>query len=116
MNFAEIATVDDLENGEMKMFNIQGKEILLARAGNEYFATDNKCPHMGGDLSHGVLEGVVVTCPMHHSQFDLSNGEVIRWTDFSGIKSSLSKIFKSPRSLNTYPVKVEGDRIMVSLD
>jgi len=116
MNFEEIATVNDLEDGQMKMFNVHGREILLARAGDEYYAADNKCPHLGGDLSQGVLDGVVVTCPVHHSQFDLSSGGVIRWTDWSGIKLSLSKIFKSPRNLKTYPVKVEEDKIMVSLE
>jgi len=116
MSFVEIATTRELERGEMKVFNIEGKTILLARAGDEYYAVDNKCPHLGGDLSQGVLEGVVVTCPVHHSQFDLSSGQVIRWTDWSGLKLSLSKIFKSPRNLKTYPVKLDGDKIMVSLE
>mgnify|MGYP005847256265 FL=1 len=116
MNFEEITTLNDLEDGQMKIFNVLGREILLARAGDEYYAADNKCPHLGGDLSHGVLDGVVLTCPVHHSQFDISSGDVIRWTDWSGIKLSLSKIFKSPTNLKTYPVKVEGDKIMVSLE
>ena len=116
MNFVEIGTIHDLKSGEMKMVKLEGKEILLARAGDEYYAADNRCPHMGGNLSLGQLDGTVITCPVHHSQFDLSNGQVVRWTDWSGIKLSLSKIFRSPRPLETYPVEVEGEKLIVNID
>jgi 3-phenylpropionate/trans-cinnamate dioxygenase ferredoxin subunit len=100
----------------MKMFNLGKHEILLARVGDTFHATDNRCPHMGGNLSAGKLEKTVVTCPLHHSQFDLSDGHVVRWTDWSGIKLSLAKMVKSPRPLNTYKVKVEGGKVMVEVD
>ncbi len=70
---------------------------------------------MGGDLSLGKLEGTVITCPRHHSQFDLTDGHIIHWTDFSGIKLSLGKIFKSPRPLKVYDVKIEGEKILVDI-
>jgi 3-phenylpropionate/trans-cinnamate dioxygenase ferredoxin subunit len=54
---------------------------------------------MGGNLSQGTLEGTVLTCPRHHSQFYLVDGHVISWTDFSGLKKSIGKLFKSPRPL-----------------
>jgi 3-phenylpropionate/trans-cinnamate dioxygenase ferredoxin subunit len=71
---------------------------------------------MGGSLSEGKLEKTVVTCPRHHSQFDLVDGHVVRWTDWSGIKLSLAKMVKSPRPVNTYRVKVEGGKVMVEVD
>ena len=99
----------------MKKFDIGSHEILLAKIENKFYAADNRCPHMGGNLSQGKLEKTVITCPLHHSQFDLSNGQVIDWTDWTGIKLSLVKIFKSPRPLKTYEVKVEGDKVFVDM-
>ncbi len=115
MGFIELAAADDLSEGSMKMVLVEGQEILLARVGDHYYAVENRCPHMGGNLSQGLLEGTVITCPRHHSQFDLTDGHVIRWTDFGGIKKSIGKLFKSPRPLKTYPVKVEDGKILVDL-
>jgi 3-phenylpropionate/trans-cinnamate dioxygenase ferredoxin subunit len=100
----------------MKMFNLGKHEILLARVGDTFYAADNRCPHMNGDLSQGRLEKTVVTCPRHHSQFDLADGHVVRWTDWSGIKLSMGKLMKSPRPVKTYKVKAEGGKVMVEVD
>lgn len=113
MSFVEIATIEELMDGNMKMAKINGHEILLARVGDNYYSADNRCPHMGGNLSHGTLDGTVITCPRHHSQFDLTDGHVIRWTDWTGLKKSVGKLLKSPRNLKTYNVKVEGEKILV---
>lgn len=116
MGFVEVAKKDELLDGNMKMAEVNGHEILLARVGENYYSAQNRCPHMGGNLSKGKLEGTVVTCPRHHSQFDITDGHVIRWTDFSGIKKSLSSLLKSPKDLKTYPVKVEGEQILVDIE
>ena len=115
MTFVEILNRDELLDGQMKMVDIQGHEILVARVGEDYYATDNRCPHMGGNLSLGKLDGFVITCPRHHSQFDIKDGHVIRWTDWTGIKLSLGKILKSPRNLKSYDVTLDGEKIMVDL-
>ena len=83
----KVAQVDELKDGAMKEVLAQGREILLARVGDNYYAADNRCPHMGGKLSRGKLEGTIVTCPRHGSQFDLSDGRVVRWLKGSGLVS-----------------------------
>lgn len=114
-SFAQVAKAGDLKDGTMKDVKVGEHEILLARVGDKYYAADNICPHMGERLGQGKLEGTVVTCPRHASKFDLIDGRVIRWTDWTGIKASVSKLFKPPRSIITYPVKVEGDNILVEI-
>jgi len=57
----------------------------------------------------------LLSCPRHHSQFDITDGHVIRWTDWSGIKLSLGKVLKSPRNLKIYDVMIDGDTLMVDL-
>lgn len=113
-DYVEVSSVSELPDGVMKKMNVEGKQVLLARVGNDYYAADNLCPHLRGSLAEGRLEGTVVTCPRHGSQFDLKDGHVVRWTEWSGIKQSLAKTFKSPRPIKTYEVKVVGDKILVA--
>jgi 3-phenylpropionate/trans-cinnamate dioxygenase ferredoxin component len=113
--WVKILNTGELKQGEMKSIDVSGKEILVARVGDNYYAADNRCPHLGGKLSSGNLNGPVVTCPLHGSQFDLTNGDIIKWTNWSGVISKLGNAIKSPRKLNIYPVKVEQDKVKVEL-
>lgn len=110
-----IGKVGELSDGAMKEVIIQGHEILLARAGDKHYATDNVCAHMGGKLSQGKLEGTIVTCPRHGSQFDLTDGHNVRWLKGSGLIAGIGKLVKSPRGIAAYPVKIENDNIMIEL-
>ncbi len=114
-DMVQVSRSIELEDGAMKQVLAQGREILLARVGDNYYAADNRCPHLGGKLSEGKLEGTVVTCPMHGSQFDLSDGRVVRWLKGSGLVSAVGKALKSPRQLTLYNVKVEDDNILVEI-
>jgi len=114
--FVEVPGGSELKSGQMKMFNLGKREILLARVGDTFYAADNRCPHMNGSLSEGKLEKTIVTCPRHHSQFDLIDGRVVRWTDYSGIKLSMAKLMKSSRPIKTYRAKAEGGKVMVEVD
>lgn len=111
----DVGKASELTDGAMKQVSAQGHEILIARVTDKYYAADNRCPHMGGNLSQGKLEGTIVTCPRHASQFDLTDGRVIRWTNWSGLIAKLGKALKSPRPLKVYKVKVEGDSILVEI-
>ncbi len=115
INSVEVGRSGELEDGTMKQVLVRGREILLARTSDRYFAANNRCPHMGGKLSQGKLEGTVVTCPRHGSQFDLAGGQVVRWLKGSGFLSRVGKALKSPRSLTTYNVKVEDGRIWIEI-
>ena len=113
--FVPVAKTSQLKNGVMKQVNVQGRELLIAQVGGKYYATDNRCLHMGGNLSQGKLDGIVVTCPRHGSQFDLQDGHVVRWLKGSGIVSSMTKAVKGDKQLATYKIKTEGNSIMVEI-
>jgi len=113
--FVPVAKTSELQDGAMKQVNVQGHEILIARVGNKYYATNNRCLHLGGNLSQGKLEGTVVTCPLHGSQFDLQDGHVVRWLKGSGLISSMTKALKGDKQLATYKIKSEGASIMVEI-
>ena len=60
-----------------------GRELAVFRFGEpeQIVVTDNACPHAGGNLSGGALEGSVVTCPWHAWPFDLTTGVCTRSRD-----------------------------------
>jgi len=112
--FTEVSKIEELKSGTMKAVIAEGREILLARIGDKYYAVDGRCPHMKGNLSQGKLEGTVVTCPRHGSQFDISNGRVVRWLK-GGLRSKLSGTLKMSKDLTVYNVKVEGRSVLVEI-
>ena len=111
----EAGKTSELQEGIMKELSINGYEIVLAKVGDKYYAATNHCPHMGGKLSQGKLEGTVVTCPLHGSQFDLHDGRVNRWLKGSGIFSAVGRALKPPKKLTTYKVNIEEDRILLEI-
>ncbi len=114
-NLVEIGKTSELEHGAMKEVLARGRETLLARVGDSYYAANNRCPHMGGKLSQGELKGFVVTCPLHGSQFDLRTGQVVRWLKGSGLASMIGKVLKPPKQIVTYNVQVEDDKILIEI-
>jgi nitrite reductase/ring-hydroxylating ferredoxin subunit len=114
-NFVKAGGTSEFQDGSKRKVTIEGHEILLARVGDKYYAVGSRCPHMGGDLAAGQLKGTIVTCPLHGSQFDISNGSVVRWLKGSGLISAVGKVLKSPRTLPTYSVKVDGDAILIEV-
>jgi 3-phenylpropionate/trans-cinnamate dioxygenase ferredoxin component len=112
--FTEVARAEELSSGTMKKVIVEGREILLARVADNYYAVDDRCAHMKGDLSQGKLEGTVVTCPVHGSQFDVTNGQVVRWLK-GGVMSKLGGVLKPSKGLTAYKVKVEGGKVLVEI-
>jgi nitrite reductase/ring-hydroxylating ferredoxin subunit len=51
-----------------------GGSIALFRVGDRLCAIRDECPHAGASLADGVLDGTIITCPRHGSQFDVLTG------------------------------------------
>ena len=114
--FIFAAKVGEFDEGTMKSFSLVGHEILIAKIAGRFYAADNICPHTGqADLSLGTLSGTMLTCPLHNSKFDLVDGRVVRWSDWTGIMAGNSRLFRSPQPLNVYRTKIENDDILVEV-
>jgi len=111
----EAGKTSEFRDGLKKKVVVEGREILLARVGDSYYAVGNRCPHMGGELTAGQLEGTVVTCPLHGSRFDIRDGSVVRWLKGPGLFAAVGKIFKRPRHLPIYNVRIDGDTILIEV-
>ena len=113
--FVAVTRVDELKDKTILPVSLMGTDIILVRVGGNYYAAENHCPHSGRDISLGKLDGTILTCPFHGSKFDLIDGRVIRWTDWTGVKASSTRLFHPIRSLTMYPVKIQGNSILVKI-
>ena len=81
----KVASAAEVPSGSGKFVEVEGKRIAVFNVGGRYYAIDNACPHRGGPLSEGTLEGEVVTCPWHGSKFNVTTGAVLSPPAQSGV-------------------------------
>lgn len=74
------------------------RELVLCRVGDEVYAVDGVCPHVGGPLGQGALHGYMLVCPWHTWEFDCRTGKHDR---LAGCR------------LETYPVMVVDGEVLV---
>jgi nitrite reductase/ring-hydroxylating ferredoxin subunit len=72
--FVKLATLDELPPGSAKEVEFEGRVYAIYNADGVISAIDGICPHQGGPLAEGMLEGTMVTCPWHGWQFDVRSG------------------------------------------
>lgn len=70
----KVAEATDLKPGECKTVTAGDRELALCNVAGKFYAVDNACPHRGGPLGEGVLEGNVIVCPWHGWRFDVTTG------------------------------------------
>ncbi len=63
-----------LSPGEATLVTVGGRDVAVFRQHDEIFAIGNECPHQGGSLCDGSVEGDIVICPLHGWEFDLRSG------------------------------------------
>ena len=98
----KVAETGDLHPGECKTVSVGERELALFNIAGQFYATDNVCPHRGGPLGEGTLEGSLVTCPWHGWRFDVSTGQNPM------IPTSKVEIFECLVEGNDVKVKLNG--------
>ncbi len=74
MRRVKVAAAGDLAAGQGTVVEAAGKALALFNVDGTYYAIDNTCPHRGGPLGEGDLDGSVVTCPWHAWRWDVRSG------------------------------------------
>jgi 3-phenylpropionate/trans-cinnamate dioxygenase ferredoxin subunit len=100
--FIQVARIAQLPPGAALEVALEGRPVALFHTPEGLRAVDAECSHAGGPLCEGEREGQVLTCPWHAASFDLSSGKAL------SLPATLD--------LRTYPVRVEGDAVLVGLD
>ena len=98
----KVAQTSDLSPGTGKVVQADGRSIALFNVEGTFFAIDNTCTHRGGPLGEGELSGDTVQCPWHGAHFNVKTGAVTRPPAPAGVRS--------------FPVKVEGNDVLVEVD
>lgn len=109
MDYVKVASAGQIADGALVPVEAGGEKLLLTRVRGTYYAAQRKCPHLGGNLCKGKLDGEAVVCPLHKAKFDLRTGGVERDPKllFIGMKAK--------SGLRIYPVKEMGDDIYVGI-
>jgi nitrite reductase/ring-hydroxylating ferredoxin subunit len=74
----KIGPAQELAYNTMKGVEIEGKQILVVKLVENFFAIGDKCTLRGCKLSSGKLDGETVRCPCHGSVFNVRTGEVVK--------------------------------------
>ena len=74
MTRVKVADLAALPARKPTLVSVNGLEVMVYRAGDEVLAIGNECPHQGGSLCDGWVEGEIAVCPLHGWEFDVRTG------------------------------------------
>ncbi|WP_165230341.1 Rieske (2Fe-2S) protein [Aquisphaera insulae] len=89
---------DELDEGRPAFREVAGLRLALLRCGEGIVALSDRCPHAGGSLAAGWMEGGELVCPLHRWRFRVSDG---RCTTIRG------------QSVHRFPAERRGDEVWV---
>ncbi|MCP9469473.1 MAG: Rieske 2Fe-2S domain-containing protein [Nitrospira sp.] len=99
-DFVTVAKKDDLQPGTGRIVEVHGIWIALFNVDGTFYAIDNTCPHAGGPLGEGRLDGTIVECPWHGWKFDVASGERVGNPNFQ---------------VACCTVRVQGDEVQIAV-
>jgi nitrite reductase/ring-hydroxylating ferredoxin subunit len=130
-----VCAASEIPLGGRKVFEAEGRRIVVFNLGGEFFALSDRCPHQGGSLCDGLLSGHVaspepgiyvyarrgemIRCPWHYWEFDIRTGK--SWFDPKRVQvrqyatqvESGAALVEGPYVAETFPVRVEDAYVVV---
>ena len=73
--YVTVAQVQEIPPGTCRTVEVEGVLLALCNVNGTIRAVDNTCPHAGGPLGEGSLDGEVLECPWHGWRFNVRTGE-----------------------------------------
>lgn len=103
VHWISIAAVEDLPLGRPVRARVNERALAVVRCEHDDVphVVDDHCPHRGGQLSDGTVDGENIICGLHGYDFDLHTG--ISRYDVS-------------EHINVYPARIVGGRLEVDAD
>jgi len=93
--------LDSIVEGKPVRLTKNGKELCVARVGDEVFAIEDNCTHQDAALSEGEQNGYKIECWLHSAEFDLRTGEALTPPAVQPVK--------------TFPVNINGNNVVVEI-
>ena len=98
MAYIKVSSLDELLPGELIEVELNNRLYAVCNVAGQIRAMYGVCPHHGGPLGQGALEGSLIACPWHAWQFDTATGLCA---------------FNDELRIPTYPVRIEAGEILV---
>jgi nitrite reductase/ring-hydroxylating ferredoxin subunit len=76
-DYEAVMPLESVEENKLYRLAVAGVPVVLLRQGLQFYAISATCPHAGGPLDEGALQGDVVECPWHGSRFCMRDGRVL---------------------------------------
>ncbi len=77
-NWTSIGRLDEIpKQGARIVLAGKMKIAIFHTVEGEVYAIEDRCPHLGGPLSQGIVHGGQVTCPLHNLVIDLKSGAAV---------------------------------------
>jgi 3-phenylpropionate/trans-cinnamate dioxygenase ferredoxin subunit len=98
-----ICKVGDVKPGTAERYDVNGYRVCVVRIGDDWYAINDTCSHADYSLCEGDVweDECEIECPKHGSTFDLRTGE--------------PQTLPATRPVAVYPVRVDGDDVVVTL-
>jgi 3-phenylpropionate/trans-cinnamate dioxygenase ferredoxin component len=98
----DLLGVDEVAPGEMQLTWVEGTDpVLVINSGGDFHAMQGTCSHEYFELDKGFLTAGTLTCALHLSRFDITDGE------------PLDPPAEVPLAI--YPVVVEDGRVIIEV-
>jgi 3-phenylpropionate/trans-cinnamate dioxygenase ferredoxin subunit len=101
MGFERACAVAEIRDDQAFAVTIDGRDVAVARNGDEFFALEDLCSHAHVALSEGEVADCTIECWLHGSTFDLRTGK--------------PTVLPATEPVATYPVEVRGDEVFVDV-
>jgi len=97
--YIEVVDATDVELGHSVSVSVNGTKILICNTEEGFFAVQDMCTHALVPLCGGLIQGTLISCPLHGAVFNLKTGEVMAPPAFE--------------DLQTFKLKIQGSSISV---
>ena len=98
--WVEITALNQVPESDILKVKVEETSLILNRQGMNVTCYRNACTHLEYPIDMGKVSDGIITCPFHKFRYKLDTG----------------KCLNAPDSLESYPVKIEGDRVFVDID
>ena len=100
MAFVKVASVSQLAPGSVLEATVGQNQYAICNVEGSIHALSGTCPHSGGPLGQGAVNGASLTCPWHAWEFDCRTG---------------AHDYNPAVRVATFPVRIVGDEILVDI-
>lgn len=97
----EVAALNQVPESDILKLQVEGISLILNRQGVNVTCYRNACSHLEYPIDMGKVSNGIITCPFHKYQYELDSGKCVN---------------APADALESYPVKVEGDRVFVEIN